>query len=240
MILVPLMAVLTIVYKQIHEHTWKIFQIVPKKDDEEYNDMEIPEGSMYIKRASEDAKTYAISVNHDGHDTKVIMFTSGVFSNWFPCIIRYSDMVFYSTEHLFMYKKATITKYHKDDSKEVSEKNAKIAEQILKCRCPKDLQKFGRNLEIDVDAWNKDSATILKECIILKFSQNSYLKALFDIVYDNQFSIVEGKSDLNYGCGLDFDISNPEHLKVENWTGKMKLTDIYNEVMMEIYKSLVK
>jgi len=237
MILVSVMAVLSIFYEKIYAETWEIFQVVPKKDVDEYNDLEIPEGSMYIKRASPESKTYAIEINKDGYIKTAIVFTSGVFSNWFPCIIKYMDMVFYSTEQLFMYIKATNLKYHKNDSKEVAEKNAKIAEQILKCRCPKDLQKHGRNLEIDVDKWNEDSAKHLEMCIFLKFTQNLSLKSFLDIIIDNNYIIVEGKADRNYGCGLDFDPSNPEHLDAKNWTGDMKLTDIYKNVIAKIKNS---
>jgi ribA/ribD-fused uncharacterized protein len=226
---------LSTVYTKIYTETWNIFKQVPVKD-EPYNDLEIPLNSMYIKRASPDSRTYSVDINNDEKTITAIVFTSGVFSNWFPCIIKYMDKVFYSTEQLFMYIKATNLKYHKDDSKEVIENNELIAKQILMCRCPKELQKFGRMLLINIDAWNEDSAEHLKNCIILKFTQNSYLKEFLDIIYNNKYIIVEGKADQNYGCGLDFDPSNPEHLNSKNWTGKMKLTSIYNDAMNEIYK----
>lgn len=226
-----ILAHLTALYAETYQKTWATFKVVQKKDDdEEYDEMEIPDNSTYIKKASNSLSMYIV-------DGLYIVFTGGVFSNWFPCIIRYGDHVFYSSEQLFMYLKATITKYHKDHSKEVTEKNAEIAKKILKCRCPKELQKLGRALDIDISAWNENSAKHLVYCIFLKFTQNDYLMEFLKIVIDNELRIVEGNGDTYYGNGVkDFNPSNPEHLIPENWPGKLKLTDIFDEVIDMVKK----
>lgn len=225
------LAHLTSLYAETYQKTWTTLKVVSMKDDgEEYDEMEIPDNSTYIKKASKDLPMYIV-------DGLYIVFTGGVFSNWFPCIIRYGGNVFYSSEQLFMYLKATITKYHKDHSKGVSEKNAEIAKKILKCRCPKELQKLGRALDIDISAWNANSAKHLAFCIFLKFTQNDYLMEFLKTIIDNELRIVEGNGDTYYGNGVkDFDPSNSEHLIPDNWKGKMKLTDIFNEVIDMVKK----
>ena len=67
-----------------------------------------------------------------------------------------------------------------------------------------------------------------KECIVLKFRQNSYLKVIIDI---------KENEDDKYGCCIKFDPVNPEHLIHENWKENMLLTDIYKKAMNVMYDS---
>ena len=239
-------------YEKAYNETWKKFQIVPKKENDEYGKFEIPESSMYIGKAvvpSEVKMYYITTINSDGSKKDAVVFGNGGFSNWYPCTITVHDQVFYSSEQMFMYMKASSSEYYKKPSKEIKDDAVKVIEhyaeikehnnaivgKIMKCRCPKELQNYGRQLLLDIDAWNLASSEVLKTCIEYKFKQNPDLKAILDIVHDNECIIVEGTKDSNYGCGVKFDPTNPDHLNPENWTGKMLLTDIYKKAMDTIY-----
>ena len=238
-------------YETAYNETWKKFKIVPKHDGE-YRAFEIPDDSKYIDKAvvpSEVKMYYMTITNPDGSTKKVTVFGDGPYSNWFPCEIKADGQTYYSSEQMFMYKKASSEYFTKpskeieDDAEQVIEHNEAIkahnkdiADQIMKCRCPMELQKYGRQLKLDIDAWNLASSEILKTCIVEKFEQNPYLKAILDIAHDNKCSIIEGTKDQNYGCGVKFDPTNEEHLNPKNWTGKMLLTDIYKKAMDTIYK----
>ena len=64
-------------------------------------------------------------------DKYIFFFGVNWLSNFFPCQIKYCDLVFSSSEQLFMYLKA---KFFKD---------YKIADQILKAQTPKKSKKNG-------------------------------------------------------------------------------------------------
>ena len=244
------MQALNMSYAKVLNETWKTFNIVstdtkcvvpiPKSV------VQIPESSFYVKRASTDLKTFIIpSLNYKLNEKEyengipLIVFTSGALSNWYPCSLIDNDMKFYSAEHLFMFIKATDKKYHLEGENE-EKNNAKIANEILECLCPRKLQGLGRNLAMNIKKWDEASEVILKECICKKFKQNKELYEFLKIIYDIKGKIIEGKMDFKYGCGLDFDHTNPDHLDAINWTGNMKLTTIYDDVMNEIFNSSTK
>jgi hypothetical protein len=105
--------------------------------------------------------------------------------------------VFYSVTQEFVYLKATLEKFRSDDP-QAKENNSKIADEILKCRCPKKLQGLGHRLKINIELWDAESSTILEECMRKKFEQPLY-KAILEFVAVNNLRIIEGQPD---GGGL--------------------------------------
>lgn len=151
------------------------------------------------------------------------------------------EPVFYSVTHEFVYRKATMEKYRFNDPKnpekiqKAEENNPKIAKKILECRCPKELQKLGHELIINIEEWDADSSTILEECMRKKFEHPLY-KTILEFAAVNNLRIIEGQPDAKYGCGLYFNPYKPEHLNPENWTGKNELSKIFDNLIVKICK----
>jgi predicted NAD-dependent protein-ADP-ribosyltransferase YbiA (DUF1768 family) len=139
---------------------------------------------------------------------------------------------FYSVIHEFMYYKATLKKYWLDDP-EAKEKNLRIANEILKCRCPQKLQQLGKELMINIKMWDEESSAILEECMYKKFKDPLY-KPILEFVANNNLHIIEGQPDMKYGCGLVFNPRNPIHLNPKNWTGKNELSKIYDNLITNL------
>lgn len=227
-----IMEILMPIYAAIYLHTWTIFmrEDIDKSTGDDDTRVRIPKDSFYTKKASEKFQIYGIATP----TWLGIIFTSGVFSNWFPCIISWCGFLFLSVEHCFIYRK--ITEYPAPDlTDEEIAFNRIILDKVMHEKCPMKLQNLGRQAKIDITEWNKNSARVLKECIILKFTQNSYLKVILDVVREFDLKIFEGTSDDNYGIGIKFDPANSEHFNPDMWPGKKGLTEIYKNVVNEIY-----
>jgi ribA/ribD-fused uncharacterized protein len=235
-----IMTALTIAYETAFAKTWTIFKKVPVKegDTPTYEPYEIPENSFYCKKATPELNIFGT----DKWGIFGFLFTGGVLSNWYPCVIHFNGLFFHSLEQLFMYIKATM--FHA--SSEVVDMNLEIAKQILACTCPRKMQGLGRQLSIS-SKWEEYRLRVIMLCIILKFTQvqNAYLKTILEIIFKSTGKIYEANDDKNYAIGfkkLDnkgkeekFDPQDEDHYNPVYWTGSMFLTDVYDKAMNAIF-----
>lgn len=108
-----------------------------------------------------------------------VYFWGGVFSNFFECSITFQENKFPSSEHAFMWAKAT----HFGDTK--------TAKLILKAPSPKEAKKLGRAVTpFDPVQWDLVSFDLMVEILVCKFSQNPAVKKL--LLRNNGKIFVEG------------------------------------------------
>ena len=125
-------------------------------------------------------------------DKYIFFFGVNWLSNFFPCQIKYCDLVFSSSEQLFMYLKA---KFFKD---------YKIADQILKAQTPKKAKKMGHQVKnFDNEQWDKVKEQIMFFVIKYKFDQNITLKnKLLNEEYNNKIFVEASPYDRIWGIGF--------------------------------------
>lgn len=146
-----------------------------------------------------------------------IYFWDGVFSNWYPCIIKLPQdgNVFNCSEQMFMFAKA---KYFGDE---------KIAQEILKAKHPKEQKNLGRKIEnFDESEWAKVRVGFMHESVIRKFTIPGLRKQLMDT--GDKIIVEASPYDTIWGVGLS---ENDDKILSEmNWKGQ----NLLGKVLMNV------
>ena len=132
-----------------------------------------------------------------------VIFWGSFLSNWYPCKIKYKELDFSSSEQLFMWMKA---KHFKDEE---------IADEILKCKTPKEAKKLGRKVHgFDQSVWDDVKVKYMHDAIDCKFEQNSELRSKFMELGKSRFFVEGSPYDKIWGIGMSADNKNvydPSH-----------------------------
>jgi ribA/ribD-fused uncharacterized protein len=142
------------------------------------------------------------------------------FSNFYKCQFRIENILFFSSEQYFMYKKA------------MAFMDAETAELILKTKLPWEAKKLGRQVKnFKKEEWDEMCEKIMYDAVYHKFSQNKELtRKLLDT---GETEICESSPiDLVWGCGLSME--DPKILNKDNWTGK----NLLGKVLVNLRKNL--
>ena len=145
-----------------------------------------------------------------------LYFWGGPFSNWYPAPITLNGAGYMTSEHLFMWMKAT----HFHDSA--------IAQQITECTHPGSAKQLGRQIKGFDDAeWAKVRYGAMVNCLIAKFDQNPTL--CHTLIDTDELVLVEASPmDKVWGVGLDKD--NDLILDETNWLGE----NLLGKALMEV------
>jgi len=172
----------------------------------------------------------------DGETDKSIFFISsskdyGFLSNFYPCEFIDDDefnntkqqIVFKNMEQYFMYQKAKMF----DKTK---------IKQILNEEKPKEIQKFGRQINnFNPDEWDKHKYDIMEKGLSLKFNQNPDIR--LKLIHTGKKILYEANKHDSY-WGIGFDIENGIKKEKDGYSeefGKNKL----GELLMKLRDSLL-
>lgn len=142
-----------------------------------------------------------------------------VLSNFHFTKIKYKNLIFSSSEQLFMYKKAEL---FKDDQ---------MKEKILKAKTLKEAKGYGRLVKnFDTKIWNENKIDIMTEVLTLKFSQNQNLKNY--LLSTKGYTLVEASPyDRIWGIGFnEFDALKNKNKWGQNLLG-LCLMKVRDEVL---------
>lgn len=114
-----------------------------------------------------------------------------VLSNFYYSKIKYKNLIFSSSEQLFMYKKAELFKDEEGMKK------------IKKAKTPKEAKRYGRLVKnFDTKIWDKNKMDIMTEVLTLKFSESQFLKNY--LLSTKGYTLVEASPyDRIWGVGFD-------------------------------------
>jgi len=155
-------------------------------------------------------------------EEKFTLFWGGVFSQWYPSVIKYDNgMVFNCAEQAMMWEKAILFG------------DEKIAKEIMITIYPSGQKALGRKVSgFDKKRWEKMAREIVYKINEYKFKQNlKLMKVLLDTIGT---TIVEASLyDKIWGIGLGK--NNPDALdrtkwKGTNWLGQV-LTDLRDNIL---------
>lgn len=149
-----------------------------------------------------------------------VFFWNGVFSNFYPCKIRYNKMLFSSTEMIFMWEKALF----------FGDKDA--ANSILFSSDPAICKKIGRSIKnFDAELWSSVSYDIMVKANYEKYTQNSRLK--FELLNTIPKILVEASPyDKIWGIGLH--VHDDAVLDENNWNGQ----NLLGKALMEVREKI--
>ena len=152
-----------------------------------------------------------------------VYFFSGndPFSNFYKSDFNQDGNTFNCVEQYFTYRKCM----HFDSE------NTELIADILSETDPKIIKIFGRQVKNYNDAtWNSERFTIMKEGLLLKFSQNEGLKQL--LLNTNDKTLYEAsKYDILWGIGYDINTAI-------NTDTKLYGQNLLGEALMEIRNHL--
>lgn len=142
---------------------------------------------------------------------KYLFFYSGILSNFYKVRFAHEGVVFPTSEHVFMYKKAMF--FNDTDA----------AYKIISSFHPAEAKRLGRKVKgFDASLWEKRREEAMYEACLAKFSVPSlreYLLGTHDLI------LVEASpTDSIWGIGMDErtkGIENPENWKGLNLLGKV-------------------
>ncbi len=149
---------------------------------------------------------------------KYVLFWETCFSNFFPCKIKYDDSIFLSSEHLFMYFKATFF-----DDKD-------IANQIIKAGTPKAAKALGRQVKnFNELEWELFREEYMEVAVYEKFKQHPELQEeLLNKKYLGRRFVEASPLDKIWGIGLHYDDLLCD--QSDNWQGLNLLGKVLNKV----------
>jgi ribA/ribD-fused uncharacterized protein len=151
-----------------------------------------------------------------------IYFWGSIFSNWEPCKIIYDNLLFKSSEHLFMWLKAM---YFSD---------IKTANLILKTNSPSEAKRLGRLInDFDEILWEKKREDVMYIACFEKFNQNQDLKNTL-LQTKDKILVEASPYDCCYGIGLKWD--DDLVLDEKNWLG----LNLLGKILMKIRNDLRK
>lgn len=153
-----------------------------------------------------------------------VLFWGGVFSNFYPCKIKFDGHIFKSSEQLFMALKA------------IKFEDLETYDLILKAEDPKTAKKLGRKVKnFDESSWEKVRFATMKMVVSLKFHQNPKLrKELLSEKYKDKSFVEASPFDAIWGIKLSED--DPRAKDKSTWQGMNLLGKVLDEVREEILK----
>ena len=142
------------------------------------------------------------------------------FSNFYKCQFIIENMLFFSSEQYFMYKKS------------MAFMDAETAELILKTKLPWEAKKLGRQVKnFKKEEWDGMCEKIMYDAVYHKFSQNKELtKKLLDT--GETFFAEASPVDFIYGIGLDEETA--KKTSESEWPGK----NLLGKILTELRKNL--
>lgn len=150
-----------------------------------------------------------------------IYFYGGIYSNFYPCKIRFNNIEYISSEQLYMARKAL---YFKD---------TESFDKILKTTKPLDAKKIGRKVKnFKQEEWEIVRQQIMEEVLYLKFSQNLDLKK--QILSTNKILVEASPYDDIWGIKLAVD--DDRILNEASWQGKNLLGISLMNIRQELRK----
>uniref|UniRef100_A0A914QET9 NADAR domain-containing protein n=1 Tax=Panagrolaimus davidi TaxID=227884 RepID=A0A914QET9_9BILA len=170
----------------------------------------------------------------DGTCLSLFFTDKYVFSNHFPADFTVNGIAYSCSEQYYMRFKAV---YFGD---------AEIAESIMQTSDPKEMKRYGRQVEgFDEEKWKNVSLQVMKIACYNKFTQNKILR--YELFRTIDTTLVEASPmDRYWGVGLSMDnenIRNPSKWRGENLLGYIltKLRDhlkkqpVYEEEIKQVY-----
>lgn len=155
-------------------------------------------------------------------------FLTNFLSNFqhIPKGIVYNGLTFYTTEHLFMYRKA---EHFKDTESMDLIYNAKTAQES---------KDYGRAVKgYNDNSWFKVREQVMYEANYLKYTTDEDLKK--KLLDTGDLILVESNlKDKHWSCGLSVD--DPLIYDENNWTGQNLLGKILMKIREEIKSDLIK
>lgn len=146
------------------------------------------------------------------------------FSQWYPAPITENGVIYPTTEHYMMAKKAEL--FHDKETLGL----------ILKSEDPREVKALGRQVKnFNTDLWNKHCRTIVEQGNYLKFSQN---KKLGEFLFSTGDEIIAEASpyDRIWGIGLSReDAEKGVPWKGTNWLGEALMS--VRKLIAPLYKN---
>ena len=186
----------------------------------------LEEGRVYNKVIAFKTDTVVKSLLHNKEVsfemTNIVPFFNKKhpFSNFYPAKFTVRGVIFPTSEHFFMYRKA-----------ERYSPSGGFKERILATSDPAEAKQIGRRISnFDEKDWNTHSIEVMSTGIRNKFHQNP---DLLKILLDTGDSILVEASpyDRIWGCGISE--SDPRINDPSKWTGKNQLGKILMQVREE-------
>lgn len=141
-------------------------------------------------------------------------------SNFFPCEIRFKDMVFGSSEQLYQYERACFAN------------DAYCMNDILAATTPQAAKRAGYRVG-NSPGWDRVKIDKMAEIVALKFNQNPVLKN--EILKTGEANLIEASHDTFWGAGFTL---NAKKLREGNWHGHNHLGKILVNYRFEVRRSL--
>lgn len=134
--------------------------------------------------------------------------------------IALDSHVFYTTEHMFMYVKASC----------FEDKTA--MEAIIEAKTPREAKQIGRLvMNFNTEIWDLHKYSVMFAANMLKYQASPTLRQ--KLLATGNLTLVEANPrDLIWSCGLSAD--NPDILNVSKWTGQ----NLLGKVLMQVRKEL--
>jgi len=125
-------------------------------------------------------------------------------SNFYPCKVVFRDLVFPSSEHLYMWKKA---RYFND---------IETSDLIVKADTAKEAKKLGRSVKgFDESQWSYVSGSSMMSALLHKFQNEDLKQMLIDT--KEKYLVEASPVDKIWGIGLSPD--DQLRFQSANWTG---------------------
>lgn len=142
-----------------------------------------------------------------------------IYSNFYYAPFKHQDILFQTSEHAIMYRKAKLFGEHE------------VASRVLQAKTPKRAKELGRSIKaFDNETWEANREIIFKEVLLDKF-KNSNLR--HQIVQTGERQLVEASPfDKIWGIGLAQDHKDAE--TPSKWRGLNLLGKVLMEVRGEL------
>lgn len=137
-------------------------------------------------------------------------------SNFFPCEIRYKDMVFSSSEQFYQYERACFAN------------DMYCVNDILAATTPQAAKRAGFRVG-NSPGWDRVKLDKMKDIITMKFNQNPVLRN--EILKTGESNLIEASHDTFWGAGFTL---NAKKLREGNWHGHNHLGKILVNYRYEV------
>ena len=153
--------------------------------------------------------------------SNMVLFWSGVFSNFFPAKFVADGITFANSEQYFMYQKA------------LTFGDLDTAQRILECDTPAEAKALGKTVDgFNDEKWSEVRYDIMMDALRYKFDQNLDLKQQL-IDTDTRILVEASPYDCIWGIGLKED--DPDALDQSKWRGK----NLLGEALMQLRREYV-